>query len=184
MDIDPHSSRRKRHYSSEMGGVSKDKRIHNESTLSLLEGASHLVEANFEVVNEGSMRQEIEVALMTLNGNKFIGTITPQEAKFSIYRDSLGFGDFANFDGVRFAYRGVPVVVFRLKNFIKTDTFQLFTEHKTAGRLFSIPLMYDPLLWKRFLILKKNVQTSKQAVIATARKCGCNVFTKLFLDTL
>ena len=90
-----------------------------------------------------------------LQNNKFIGTITPQEAKFSIYKDSLGFEDFANFDGVRFAYRGVPVVVFRLKNFIKTDTFQLFTEHKTAGRLFSIPLMYDPLLWKRFLILKK-----------------------------
>ena len=81
-----------------MGGVPKDKRIHNESTISLLEGASHLVEASFGVVNDGYMRQEIEIALMTLNGNKFIGTITPQEAKFSIYRDCLGFEDFTNFD--------------------------------------------------------------------------------------
>ena len=39
------------------------------------------------VVNDGSMRQEIEIAFLTLNGNKFIGTITPQEAKFSIYRE-------------------------------------------------------------------------------------------------
>ena len=33
-------------------------------------------------------------------GFKF-GTTTPQDSKFSIYRDSLGFEDFSNFDGVR-----------------------------------------------------------------------------------
>ena len=64
------------------------------------------VEASFEVSNDGSNRHEIEVALVTLNGNKFIGSITPQEAKFSIYKECLGFNDFSNFDGVRFAYRG------------------------------------------------------------------------------
>ena len=52
------------------------------------------------------MRHELEIALMTLNGNKFIGTITPQEAKFSIFRDS--------FDEVHFAFRGVPRVMFKL----------------------------------------------------------------------
>ena len=67
------------------------------------------------------MRQEVEIALLTLNGNKFVGTITPQEAKFSIYRDILGFQDFANFDGVRLAFRGVPVIVFELKNAINVD---------------------------------------------------------------
>ena len=49
------------------------------------------------------MRQDI---LLTQNRNKLIGTITPQEAKFTVYRDSLRFGDFLNFDGARFAYRG------------------------------------------------------------------------------
>ena len=35
------------------------------------------------------MREENGVGLMTLNGSKFVGSITPQEAKFSIYTDSL-----------------------------------------------------------------------------------------------
>ena len=42
------------------------------------------VVAEFGIHNDGHMRQEIEIGLMTLNGNKFIGTITPQEAKFLI----------------------------------------------------------------------------------------------------
>ena len=74
------------------------------------------------------MRHEIEVGytkkeigLQTLNGNKFIGTITPQEAKFSVYRDGLGFPDFSNFDGVRFAFSGIPVEVLKLKTAINVD---------------------------------------------------------------
>ena len=42
-----------------------------------------------------------------------------------------------------------------IKNFIKTDTFQLFTKHEIAGRLFNIPLVYDLALWNRFLIKKE-----------------------------
>ena len=38
------------------------------------------MEADFEILNQGHMREEIEVALLTLNGNKYVGTITPQEA--------------------------------------------------------------------------------------------------------
>ena len=83
--------------------------------------APHLVPDDFEVKNQGHMRQEIKIGLQTLNGNKFVGTTTPQEAKFSIYRDSLGFEDFSNFDGVRLAFRGVPVVVFKLKAAINVD---------------------------------------------------------------
>ena len=64
-----------------------------------------MVLADFGITNRGHMRQEIEIGLITLNGNKFIGTITPQEAKFSIFRDSLGFPDFSNLDGVRFAFQ-------------------------------------------------------------------------------
>ena len=33
--------------------------------------------------------------------------MTMQEAKYGIYRDGLGFRNFKNFDGVRFAFKGV-----------------------------------------------------------------------------
>ena len=80
-----------------------------------------MVEGQFGIQNQGHMREEIEISLLTLNGNKFMCTITPQEAKINIYRDVLKFGDFSNFDGVRFAFRGVPVVVFKLKSAINVD---------------------------------------------------------------
>ena len=42
-----------------------------------------------------------------------------QEAKHGIYRDCLGFKDFANFDGVRCAW--VRIVAFKLKEAIDVD---------------------------------------------------------------
>ena len=44
-----------------------------------------------------------------------------QEAKHGIYRDCLGFKDFSNFDGVRFSYKGVRIVAFKLKDAIDVD---------------------------------------------------------------
>ncbi len=55
----------------------------------------------FNIDNRGSFMQEIEVGIISLNGNKFHGTITPNVTKYSIIRDSLRFGDCSNFDGVR-----------------------------------------------------------------------------------
>ena len=49
--------------------------------------------------NYGSMRE-----FESLNGGDFTGTITPQEAKFAIYKECLGFEDMQNFDGVRIAF--------------------------------------------------------------------------------
>ena len=60
-----------------------------------LELGSNQVEAEFGVRNKGHMRQELEVELHTMNNRKFVGSITPQEAKFIIYRDTLGFSDFS-----------------------------------------------------------------------------------------
>ena len=37
------------------------------------------------------------------------------EAKHGIYRDGIGFKDFKNSDGVRFSYRGIRIVTFKLK---------------------------------------------------------------------
>ena len=78
-------------------------------------------EGVFDIRNDRAMRQEIEISLETLNGEPFRGTITPQEAKFSIFKESLGFGNFTNFDGVRLAYKGGPVLVFKLKSAINVD---------------------------------------------------------------
>ena len=38
--------------------------------------------------------------------------------------------------------------------FIRTDTFPLFTKHRVAGQPFNIPLMHNLVLWNNFLIIK------------------------------
>ena len=73
------------------------------------------------VCNEGQMKQEIEIELLSCNDAKFTGSLTLQEAKHGIYRDCLGFKDFKNFDGVRLAYKGVRIVAFKLKEAIEVD---------------------------------------------------------------
>ena len=47
------------------------------------------------------------------NGGNFTGTVTMAEAKVGIYRDCLGFVNFKNFDGVRFSYRGIRIVILK-----------------------------------------------------------------------
>ena len=70
------------------------------------------------IKNNGAMREEIKVELISSGGAKFTGSLTMQEAKHGIFRDCLGFKDFKNFDGVRFAYRGVQIVAVKLKEAI------------------------------------------------------------------
>ena len=65
-----------------------------------------------QVVNDGGMRQEIEIGILTNNTAKFIGSVKPKEVKFTIYKACLGFKDFSNFDGMRFGYCDVPTVTF------------------------------------------------------------------------
>ena len=78
--------------------------------------------ALFSVHNFEEMREEIEIEIGNSNGAQFTGTITMVEAKHGMYRDCLGFRDFSNFDGVRFAYKGRPLVTFKLKEPINVDT--------------------------------------------------------------
>ena len=79
------------------------------------------IEGDFMVHNDGAFRSELEIAFMTLNKEKFSGSITPQEAKHDIFKKCLGFGDGSNFDGVRFEYRGGPVAIFKFKSAINVD---------------------------------------------------------------
>ncbi len=67
------------------------------------------------------MTEKLEVALETLNGNPFEGTITFLEAKHRIFRWCCGFADIENFDKVRFGYNGDPVAIFKLKNATNVD---------------------------------------------------------------
>ena len=73
------------------------------------------------ITNEGAMRQEIEIELLSCNGENFSGSITMQEAKHGIFRDCLGFKDFKNFDGTRISYKGIRIVAFKFKEAIDVD---------------------------------------------------------------
>ena len=70
------------------------------------------------VSNDGAWREEIEIEMRNHDGENFTGTITMTEAKHGIYRDCLGFRDFTNFDGVRFSYKGIRIVTFKLKEHV------------------------------------------------------------------
>ena len=75
--------------SDQLGGLAKGSRTslanqtsNTTSGFALDNLGNNLYEATFKVINDGHMRHEIEIGLQTLNGNKLIRTITPQEAKF------------------------------------------------------------------------------------------------------
>ena len=48
----------------------------------LLKGKSDFYKFVFTIMDYGDMREEIEVGLMSLNGNEFVRSITPQEVKY------------------------------------------------------------------------------------------------------
>ncbi len=98
-----------------------------------------LIEGIFGVQNKGAIREELEVALESLNGEPFRGTITYLEAKHGIFGECLGLSgvDFENFDGLRFGFKGCPVVVFKLIKAINVDEllpFQNFEFRRTSTR--------------------------------------------------
>ena len=79
------------------------------------------LKGTFNVNNEKEMRQEIEIALESMNGEQFRGSLTRQEVKFQIYKDCLGFTDFSNFDGVRFGHKGCPIIIIKFIEAINVD---------------------------------------------------------------
>jgi hypothetical protein len=64
----------------------------------------------FKDTNEKAMRQEIEIALESMNSKTFRGSLTCPEVKHYIYKECLGFEDFDHFDGVRFGFSVVPII--------------------------------------------------------------------------
>ena len=63
------------------------------------------------VSNDGAWLEEIKIEMRNTYGENFTGSVTKTEAKPGIYRDCLEFTDFKNFDGVRFSYKGIRIVI-------------------------------------------------------------------------
>ncbi len=78
-------------------------------------------EAIYTVNNDGAFREELTVHFLTINGEKFHGSITYQEAKHIVFKHCLGFGDFSNFGGARVGFKGAPTVTFKLVSAINVD---------------------------------------------------------------
>jgi hypothetical protein len=79
------------------------------------------VDGVYSINNAGALREELEIECNTINGEKFHGTVTHNEAKYIIFKECLGFGNFTNFDGARIAYKGATVVTFKLKTAVNVD---------------------------------------------------------------
>ena len=91
----------------------------------------------FNVLNEKAMREELEIAFVSMNGSTFRGSVTLQEAKHIIYKECLGFEDLSNFDGARTGYKGGPIVTLKLKKAINVDKlipFQHFNFQRKSSR--------------------------------------------------
>jgi hypothetical protein len=80
----------------------------------------------FNYVQDGAMRDEIEVEILTKNNRKFTGSVTPLEAKYDIYIKALQFENHDNFDGVRINYKGKLVVTFKLIQPINIDELDAY----------------------------------------------------------
>ena len=83
------------------------------------------------------MRSTIGVDVLKCAGENFKGTITPIEAKNTIYRDTLNL-DRNNLHGLKVEYKGNPVISYLLKEKINIDTTfksdDFFFEKDTTNR--------------------------------------------------
>ena len=101
----------------------------------------------FDHFSNGALRDEIEIEVLTKNGKKFTGSITPMEIKYGIYIECLKFPNHENFDGCRSGFKGKVVVTIKLIepididelssveyfDFIRTSTFRGKKIEETIG---------------------------------------------------
>ena len=78
---------------------------------------------------DGAFRDEIVVEIQTLDDQPFKGTITPKEARRTIFEEILGFKQ-EDLIGLYFAYSGCPIVTFKLKEQFNIDSLESFQEFK------------------------------------------------------
>ena len=82
---------------------------------------------------EGAFRDEIVVEIQTLDDQPFKGTITPKEARKTIFEEVLGFKQ-DDLIGFYFAYSGCPIVTFKLKEQFNIDNLESFQEFKVERK--------------------------------------------------
>jgi len=76
---------------------------------------------------DGAFRDEIVIEIQTLDDQPFKGTITPKEARKTIFEEILGFKQ-EDLTGFYFAYSGCPIVTFKLKEQFNIDSLVSFQE--------------------------------------------------------
>jgi hypothetical protein len=77
--------------------------------------ASNEVEGIFVGNSDSVFYEEINIQLITINGPKLSGSIACQDASHILFKECLEFGKSSNFDGVRYGFKVVLVVTFKLK---------------------------------------------------------------------
>jgi hypothetical protein len=83
---------------------------------------------------DGAFRDEIVVEIQTLDEKPFRGTITPKEARRTIFEEILGFKQ-EDLIGFYFAYSGCPIVTFKLKEQFNIDSLESFQEFNVERKL-------------------------------------------------
>jgi hypothetical protein len=76
---------------------------------------------------DGAFRDEVVVEIQTLDDQPFKGTITPKEARRTIFEGILGFKQ-EDLVGFYYAYSGCPIVTFKLKEQFNIDSLASFQE--------------------------------------------------------
>jgi hypothetical protein len=76
---------------------------------------------------DGAFRDEIVVEIKTLDDKPFYETITPKEARRTIFEGILGFKQ-EDLNGFYFAYSGCPIVTFKLKEQFNINSLESFQE--------------------------------------------------------
>ena len=83
---------------------------------------------------DGAFRDEIVVEIQTLDDQPFKGTITPKEARRTIFEEILGFKQ-EDLIGFYFAYSGYPIVTFKLKEQFNIDSLESFQVFKLERKI-------------------------------------------------
>ena len=78
----------------------------------------------------------MEIEIQTINDKPFKGSITRREAKHVIFKGILGF-PFSNFRGVRFRFKGVPIITLMMNEVFNMDDLankEFFTFERTYDK--------------------------------------------------
>ena len=80
-----------------------------------------------------SFRDEIVVEIISLNGENYVGTITPAEARKTIFEDALGLNQ-SQLAGITIGYNRGRIVTFKLKQQMDLDDILLMESYEILSK--------------------------------------------------